>query len=290
MRVLITGAGGMLGEAVYNELKDFHEVYATSSRVTEEWITPLDVSSADAVEECFRGIQPHVVIHLAALTDLEYCHIHPDQAYDVNFIGVMNVAREAKIHDAVLIHISTGSVFDGKKKCYREDDIPNPLNVYAKSKLAGELAARSIDRHIIIRAGWMMGGGPEKDKTFTNKIIQKIRAGAKELFIVNDTVGTITHTPHLAAIINHLSLSNMYGIHHVGCIDSCSRVEIAEAILWYYDLDREVSITQVPSDYFKRDYFVVRPASEIITTTSEIYRPYWRVCLEEYLHKYEWGI
>ncbi|MCK9371416.1 NAD(P)-dependent oxidoreductase [Candidatus Dojkabacteria bacterium] len=290
MRVLITGAGGMLGDAVYNELKNFHDVHATSSRVTEEWITQLDVSSADAVEECFREVMPHVVIHLAALTDLEYCHLHPDQAYKVNFIGALNVAKSASIHGAILVHISTGAIFDGKKESYREDDLPNPLNIYAKSKLAGELAARSFYRHIVIRAGWMMGGGPEKDKTFTNKIIQKIKAGAKELFIVNDTFGTITYTPHLAVIIHNLFSKRNYGIHHVGCINDCSRVEIAEAILWYFNLDRDISITQVPSDHFKNDYFVVRPASERIITTTDKYRPYWRICLEEYLHAYKWGI
>ncbi len=102
---------------------------------------------------------------------MEYCELNPEKAFATNENGVKNFLPYVREKNIPFVYISTAGVFDGQKDAYDEADAPAPLSVYGKSKYNGELAARSLNTHIVIRAGWMMGGGPRKDKKFINKII-----------------------------------------------------------------------------------------------------------------------
>jgi len=294
-KILITGCGGMLGEAVYAELKDKYKVYATDIDLNESWLSYLDVRLADDIDKIFKKIKPDAVLHLAALTDMEYCELHPEQAYDTNFMGAYNIARAAKKQKAPFVYISSAGIFDGKKQNYNEEDAPNPLSVYARSKYAGELAALAIPKSIVIRAGWMMGGGPKKDKKFINKIIKQIRSGAKQLHIVDDKMGTPTYTYDLAKIIHHLLKNKLYGIYNGTCDGGGSRLDVAKAILKNLKLDKKVGIKVVSSEYFHKEYFAPRPYSEkLINSKIKSINPAlaadWRKCLKEYLNKFEWEV
>jgi len=294
-KILITGCGGMLGEAVYAEFKDKYKVYATDIDLNEPWLSRLDVRLPNDISKYIRKIKPDAILHLAALTDMEYCELHPGHAYDVNFMGAYNMTCVSKKNKIPFVYISSAGIFDGKKQNYNEDDIPNPLNVYAKSKYAGELATLTIPKSIVIRAGWMMGGGPKKDKKFVNKIIKQIRSGAKQLFIVNDKMGTPTYTYDLARTIHYLLKNNLYGIYNGACDGGGSRFDVAKSILKNFKLDKKIKIKVVNSKYFHKEYFAQRPYSEkLINSKIKSINPAltndWQKCLKEYLNKFDWKI
>lgn len=294
-KILITGCGGMLGEAVYKEFKDKYTIYPTDIDLSEPWLRHLDVTSPSEIDKNLRKINPDAIIHLAALTDVEYCEMNPGRAYDVNFIGTLNMARISDKYKIPLVYISTAGIFDGKKQNYSESDTPRPLSIYAKAKYAGELAVLAVPKSIVIRAGWMLGGGPKKDKKFTNKIIKQIRSGAKELFIVNDKMGTPTYTYDLAKTIHYLLNNNLYGVYNEACSGACSRIDMSRQILKTFNLDKKIKIKIVSPKYFNKEYFAPRPASEkLITSKMRSINPRlvrsWNECLIEYLNKFDWKI
>jgi dTDP-4-dehydrorhamnose reductase len=292
-RILITGCGGMLGEAVYAELKDRYKIFATDIDLNEPWLSYLDVRSRKDVLAVCKKINPDAIIHLAALTDMEYCELNPIHAFDTNFIGTCNMAHAAKSRGIPLIYISTAGIFDGTKKSFTEKDVPNPLSQYAKAKYAGELAAVSTPKSTILRAGWMIGGGPKKDKKFINKIIKQVKAGKKELDVVEDKLGTPTYTYDLAKIIRFVLEKKLYGIYHSACNGGCSRMDVAKQIVSGLELDKMIKLRIVGSDYFSKDYFAPRPPSEELSNSlirsinTKLVR-HWKTCLNEYLNKFNW--
>ena len=295
-KVLIAGCGGMLGEAVYSLFKDSCEVYASDIDVNESWLTYLDVSSWNEVSEACKKISPNYIINLAAKTDMEYCESNPKETYDTNTFGSYNLMEQARLRNIPYLYVCTAGIFDGKKEQYDENDIPNPLSVYGKSKFGGELAAKSYDKSIVVRAGWMMGGGPKKDKKFINKIIKQIKAGKKELSVVDDKLGTPCYTYDLAKIIKHLLENKLYGVYHGVCEGiSGSRYEVAKYLLNVLKLDGKISIKAVDSKHFKLEYYAPRPASEKMVNSAlkekgiTITRD-WHDCLKEYAAKFDWEL
>lgn len=293
-KVLITGCGGMLGEAVYKLFKEHATVRATDIDLNEPWLSRLDVSVSDDVNRVLKRFKPDVIVHLAALTDMEYCERHPDHAYAVNEYGVKNFMPYVLEHDIPFVYISTAGIFDGKKDVYTEEDEPAPLSVYGKSKYAGELAARSLPKHIVVRAGWMVGGGPKKDKKFVHKIIKQLQAGKKEIMAVNDKLGAPCYTYDLAKILLYLLNSEQYGLYHGVCDGGGSRFEIAASLVDMLGLD-DVVVRQVDSGHFREDYFAPRPASEMLSNAKiKSLQPTlvrdWQICLKDYVGKFDWGL
>lgn len=294
-KVVITGCGGMLGEGVYSEFKDICNVYASDIDVNETWLDYLDVSKKDDVVKYLEKIKPDYIIHLPALTDMEYCELNPEESYLTNTVGVENVTRYASENNIPLLYISTAGIFDGEKEFYNEDDIPNPLSHYGKSKYGGELVARGFHKSIVIRAGWMMGGGPKKDKKFINKIIKQLQDGVKEISVVNDKLGTPCYTYDLAKIIRYLLDNELYGIYHGTCDGGVSRYDVAEKLIKYLGLENKITIREVDSSFFEKTYFAPRPRSEKLVNIKlkeiapQLTRD-WKVCLEEYINKFDWNL
>lgn len=291
--VLITGCGGMLGEAVYSQFKDVCQVYATDIDLNEPWLTYLDVMDHLSVNKFLTQIKPNYIIHLAALTDMEYCETHPQEAYTTNAGGVENVISYARSSSATFLYISTAGIFDGKKDAYDEFDMPNPQSIYGRSKYVGELIARSIVKSVVIRAGWMMGGGPRKDKKFINKIIKQLRSGAKSIAVVNDKLGTPCYTYDLARIIFYLLDSERYGLYHGASEGGGSRFDVADFLISEIGLKDKIDLLPVASAYFDKEYFAPRPHSEQLkNTVLKFLNPAltrdWRECLHEYLKKFDW--
>lgn len=292
--LLITGCGGMLGEAVYHRFRNRFKVYATDIDLNEPWLKYLDVSDIKAVFDYGQKIKPDFIIHLAALTDMEYCEMHPEETHRTNAIGTENMVSLAKKLNVPLVYISTAGIFRGDKDEYDENDQPEPLSVYGKSKYQGELAAGSWNKSIIIRAGWMIGGGPKKDKKFVNKIIKQLKGGAVQLAVVDDKLGTPTYTYDLAKVIEHLLEHRHYGLYHGVCDGGGgSRHDVAVSILENLGFTDRIKIQVVSSDYFRETYFAPRPTSERLSNqklkvvNSNLIRN-WRECLKEYLEKFDW--
>jgi len=294
--ILVTGCGGMLGEAVYGLFKDKARVVATDIDLNEPWLSYLDVSRPDQVDKTLADIKPNIVIHLAALTDMEYCEQNAAEAMRTNSDGVMNFIPYVEKNLIPFVYISTAGIFDGRKDRYHEGDRPAPKSIYGASKYAGELLARTASKHIVVRAGWMVGGGPNKDKKFINKIVKQLRAGTTDIAAVDDKFGAPCYTHDLAGILLYLLDTESYGLYHGVCDGDGSRYDIAKALIEMVGYDRRgVHVRKVASDFFQRDYFAPRPTSEVLTNDKikrlnpRLVRD-WHVCLKEYVAKHQWGL
>lgn len=262
-RILVTGCGGMLGEAIYLFFKDKCKLFPTDLNSNEVWLRELDVRKIEEVKRMIEEIRPDYIFHLAALTDLEYCELHQEDAYNTNALATENIALLCKEKNITLVYISTAGIFDGSQEWYNDYDFPNPLSIYGKTKYAGELAVqRILEKYFIFRAGWMIGGGPKKDKKFVNKIIKQIQEGKKEIFAIDEIFGTPTYTHDFAKNIFKIIDLEELGLYNLVCSDSCSRFDVAKEILKLIGKDQEIKLTKVHPDFFKRDFFAVRPRSE----------------------------
>lgn len=295
-RVLVTGCGGMLGDAVYHLWKERTTLLPTDIDTREPWITHLDVRDRAALQKTFAEWKPDLVLHLAALTDVEFCEKHAADAFHTNAVGVENVALLCATAKIPLVYISTAGVFDGGKDVYTEYDEAHPINVYGRSKFGGEEAVRwHVPNAYIVRAGWMMGGGPQKDKKFINKIVKQLRAGKRELFVVDDKLGCPTYTRDFAANLINLVESQQYGLYHMVGEGSGSRYDVACELVKLLGMADTVTVTKVPSSHWQQEYFAARPASEHLhnlkLTLKGINRMRdWHESLRDYIAQYPWDL
>lgn len=291
-RVFVAGCGGMLGEAVYELFARRVTIKATDIDQNEPWLDYADVRDYSSLERSIQEFHPDLVINLAALTDLEHCERHQENAWLTNALGAENLALIAGKLEIPLVYVSTAGIFDGLQDVYNDFDVPNPLSIYAKSKYHGEKFVQShLQRYFIFRAGWMMGGGERKDKKFVNKIFQQIKRGSDELFIVDDKLGTPTYTRSFAAGILKVVESGLYGLYNQVCGGDCSRYDVALEFVRLLGLDERVKVTKVSSDYFEAEYFAPRPASEkLINMKLEARQlnsmPHWKDALAEYAKEF----
>ena len=233
------------------------------------------------------------MINLAALTDLEHCELNARDAWLTNALGAENAATIARQLDIPVIQISTAGIVDGAQDLYNDFELPNPLGIYAKSKYYGELVVQRLNpKHFVFRAGWMMGGGPEKDKKFINKIFKQIVAGSTELKVVGDKLGTPTYTVAFARGLRIVAGTDLFGVYNQVCEGDCSRYDVAVEFVRLLGLENRVKVTQVSSDFFKREYFAPRPASEKLVNMKLHARgfkhmPHWRDALAEYANEFK---
>lgn len=259
----------MLGSAVYPAFaRAGHEVVATDLVPRPAPGLPmglLDVRDHAAIRAATEDFRPHLILHLAAETDLERCETDRDHAYLTNALGTQNVALVAAKLDVPLVYISTGSVFDGEKsdEPYTEFDRPNPINAYGGSKYEGELIVQQlVARHYIVRAGWMIGG-KERDRKFVAKVVDQVWSGAHVIHAVTDIVGTPTYTEDFARNLLALVATPFYGLYHMASEGGASRFDLARAIVEYYGRD-DIEVVPVGSDFFTKTYFAARPRSEMM--------------------------
>jgi dTDP-4-dehydrorhamnose reductase len=209
MRVLITGAGGQLGQdlvTAFDEAGRHREVVAADHDA-------LDVSDRESVLQAIDSVRPDVVVHAAAWTHVDACEGHPDRAYQVNALGTRHVAEGARLAGAHAVYVSTDYVFDGRADhSYREWDDPNPLSVYGRSKLGGERELLSLlPGATVVRTSWVCGAhGANMVKT-----VLRLANERPELAFVDDQRGNPTFTDDLAAMIVRLSVARLPGVFHV---------------------------------------------------------------------------
>jgi dTDP-4-dehydrorhamnose reductase len=233
MRILITGARGMLGQDVRTATlaAGYEPISLTRGR--------LDIADADAVSRAVTEARPDAVINCAAWTAVDAAEEHEQQATAANGAGAGHVARAAASVGAWTIHISSDYVFDGSKRSpYLESDPTGPLSAYGRSKLAGELvvASGAPQAHTIVRSSWLFGaGGPCFPKTML-----RLAAERSELNVVDDQIGCPTFTGHLASALVGLAVSRPLGMLHVAAAEQCSWYEFAVATIAAAGLDCDV--------------------------------------------------
>ena len=215
--ILVTGSEGMMG---WGFKKEFTNLKLTNKNT-------LDVTRKSSfVTDKSIGM----IFHLAAETDHHRAEKNPSTTFNINVNGTENVIEYAERMKIPLIHVSTVGMFDGKKKSYTEEDAPYPLNQYAYTKAVAEDVVRKYSKHWIVRAGWGMGGGPDTDKKFINKIYQQIKSGTKQIYAINDVYGSPTYTLDFARAIQEI-IKQPYGTYNVAPPDSCSRYQLAREFI-----------------------------------------------------------
>ncbi|TMV17510.1 dTDP-4-dehydrorhamnose reductase [Paenibacillus thermoaerophilus] len=222
LRVLVTGANGQLGRVVTERLAAAGRTAIGLSR------QELDITDAAAVRRAFERFRPHAVIHAAAYTAVDRAESEPDEAYRTNAYGTRHVALAAAAVRAKLVYVSTDYVFDGRSREPYDEFAPTaPLNVYGRSKLAGEMFVRELHRQaFIVRTSWVYGrhGG--------NFVKTMLRLGRERtaVDVVDDQTGSPTLADDLAACLLRLVDTDRYGLYHVSGAGSCTWREFAQAV------------------------------------------------------------
>jgi dTDP-4-dehydrorhamnose reductase len=274
VRLLVTGAGGMLGRAVVETATRLgHDVRAATR-------ADLDVTDAAAVRDAVLGYHAQAVVNCAAYTDVDGAEADWAGAEAVNCTGAGNVAAAAAKAGASIVHVSTDYVFDGsKREPWLESDPTGPLGVYGETKLAGEHAvAGASARYAIVRTAWLFGAG---GKNFVDTMLG-LAAQRDEVAVVTDQVGCPTWTGHLAeALVELAERPDETGIHHIAGAGSCSWNELALELLHRAGVDCRVR--PASSDEFPRP--ARRPAYSVLGTerSNPLVLPAWQEGVAAYL-------
>jgi dTDP-4-dehydrorhamnose reductase len=222
MRLLVTGAAGMLGRDVVAAAGDAgHEVAALAR-------ADLDITDQDAVRAAIKTTRPHAVINCAAWTDVDGAEANEEAATIVNGTGAGNVATAAAETKALVVHVSSDYVFDGRADTPYPEDAPTaPGSAYGRSKLAGEEAVTAVAgaRAAIVRSAWLFG---PHGKNFVDTM-RRLGAEREEIAVVDDQVGCPTYTGHLAPALVQIAERHLTGVLHLAGGGSCSWFELAQA-------------------------------------------------------------
>jgi dTDP-4-dehydrorhamnose reductase len=270
MRILITGAGGQLGRALSPTLRG-HEVTALRH-------CDLDVTDREAVRSAIRFCAPELVVNAAAYNDVDGAETHIEAAEAINIRGPRILAEESATKSITIVHVSTDYVFDGAAgRPYHEDDQPNPLSVYGRSKRAGEIAVIEANpRHYVVRTAWLFEAN---GKNFLNAM--RAVAERPEVRVVADQFGSPTYAPHLARAIASLIDESAFGIYHLAGRGGVSRHGLVREL--YTLLGAEAKVVAVNHDAFPAA--AVRPLNTVLSTIKDSapLMPAWQEGLREFV-------
>ncbi|HWM54482.1 MAG TPA: dTDP-4-dehydrorhamnose reductase [Solirubrobacterales bacterium] len=273
MKVLVTGAGGMLGRDIVLAAGNAgHDVVGFGH-------AELDLTDEATVKAKIELERPDVVINCAAWTDVDGAEEAEDAALAVNEAGAGHVAAAAATVDASVVYVSSDYVFDGAKGApYVETDETAPLSAYGRTKLAGEAATAAANkRHFVVRSSWLFGIG---GSNFVETML-RLAVTQNEVLVVRDQVGSPTYTWHLAYGIVRLIEGVEFGIHHMAAAGSCSWYEFAREI--FEQAEVECRVLSATTEMLGRP--APRPAYSALVSQRRhaIELPSWRDGLAGYL-------
>ena len=243
MKILITGANGLLGHELSSILKGHTLILLSHSQ--------LDISDPESVNKQIDSSSPDIIINSAAYTQVDACETNYDLAFKSNAIGPKNLAIKCKQLGIPLIHISTDYVFEGNEKKNSplvENDKLGPKTVYGKTKLEGEkMVQENCQKYFILRTAWLYGEG----KNFVKTMLSLSKKN-KELKVVNDQIGSPTYAKDLAKAIKEIieKKSDKYGIYHVTNKGEVSWYEFAKKIFEIKNI--EIKVNPCTSEEFPR--------------------------------------
>ncbi|MGD0056915.1 MAG: dTDP-4-dehydrorhamnose reductase [Methanomassiliicoccales archaeon] len=243
-RIAVVGAGGLLGQYVsaealgkgYDVLGTFHDTSVPPSGIEA---ARLDITDTDEAHQILSRFAPEAVVLTSALTNVDYCERNPSKAWAVNAEGTLNIVQACDLLGAKLLYVSTDYVFNGEKGSpYMEFESPDPLSIYARTKLEGErLAMDASTRNIVCRVSVLYGWNRLSHKqNFITWVIDSLRRG-KEVPLFSDQTVSPTYAPHCAKVLIGLLESNARGIFHASGPDCSSRYDIGMKIAEVFQLD-----------------------------------------------------
>lgn len=239
MKYLVTGSAGLIGDQLVHDLeKSGKIVYSCYNNMKPLYGIPtkLNLLNLEDIHKIFKKFQPDVVIHSAALTDVEKCEVDPQLANSLNVKATEVIAKEVEKINSYLMYISTDYIFDGKTGLYGETDSTNPLNNYGKTKLLGEkIIEEKTCKWSIIRTSTPFGVHPFK-KTFPVWVYENLKIN-KKINILEDQFTSPTYVPNLSKMILEITSRSLEGFFHLSGSTKISRFEFAKMIATQLNLD-----------------------------------------------------
>ncbi|MCL2603259.1 MAG: dTDP-4-dehydrorhamnose reductase [Defluviitaleaceae bacterium] len=280
MKVLVTGANGQLGYDVIKELTSRN----TPCKGVD--INDFDITDKNAVYKALESYKPAAVIHCAAYTAVEKAEDEPERCRLINENGTRNIAEVCAEYNAKMMYISTDYVFPGYgDDFYLPDDTTEPLNVYGKTKRAGELAVMEVlEKYFIVRISWVFG------KNGNNFVKTMLRLGKERsnINVVKDQIGSPTYTKDIAPLIRQIIKTDKYGIYHATNEDVCSWAEFAQEIFTVAKFNHVV-INPIPTSQYPSK--TQRPLNSrldksCLDDAGFPRLPHWKDAVRRYLHAY----
>ena len=226
MRLLIIGASGLVGNALYDEAKKRgYSVLGTYSSYHIEGLEKLDYGDSNQLNKILDKFSPEVVLCPAAKTNVDWIEQNPAEGWETNVIKLATLLKECAKRNITVAYFSSDYIFDGKSGPYPEDAIPNPLNFYGKHKLASEIMVKSFipEKHYIFRTTWVFGY-EKQEKNFLYSVIKNLKA-QKELKVPDDMYATASYTPDIAKCALNLIEKEFYGTYNLSGNEYTSRYD-----------------------------------------------------------------
>lgn len=285
MKILITGADGMLGSSLTPLLKKNHTIIACTHKKSYSQFQYLDITNYKRVSEMIDRYEIDCIVHLASITNVDYCETHKSETLRVNYLATQHLVSLCMKKNIYFIYLSTGAVFSGKKKFpYRENNRRRPINIYGQSKLLSENVVQKYSLSCIVRTGWLIGGG-KNDHKFVSFILNQIQQNKKNIFAVNNVFGSPTITDDLAITIEKLIEYKAVGLYHIVNNGVASRYDIALEIVRIMHAKQKVIPVKLGFFHEKAN----RPKMEALLGEKlhqkyHLKLPNWKESLHKYLY------
>lgn len=277
MRVIVAGAVGQLGRQIVARLGASPD-YQVVGYDREQW----DITDAEGARDLLLSQRATWLINAAALTQVDWCETRAGEANAVNAEAVAHLAAICNEAGTILLQVSTDYVFDGRSpRPYREEDVPNPINAYGRSKWLGEQHARSARRHLIVRTAWLYGAG---GSNFVDTVLGKAAAG-ESIRVVNDQWGSPSYAGDMAECIERLMRIEAQGIFHIANSGEATWCDLARRAIELAGVD--VTVEAITTDAYptpaRRPLYSVLDCTRYVEATG--HRPrVWTSALAAYLH------
>ncbi len=286
MRILITGAGGLLGHGLACVLEERHDIIRHTR-------ADADITDARALRTFIASSRPEVVIHAAAIPDLDVCEEDPDLAHRVNVAGTQNVVAAAHDIGASVAYISTDAVFEGTKTTpYAETDPVNPPTVYGRTKVAAERIAAASSAHWIVRVSLLFGPRPAGNSRpdFVEKGLRRLAAG-REFVVARDQLGSALYTLDAARAVEQLILGKSFGLFHLSNQGACTRFDLARRAAELVGLDARLVVGKPLAEMRRpaaRLKYAVMSMGALTRAGIGLPRP-WDVALQDFIRSLDLG-
>ena len=250
MKFLVTGAAGLIGRQVVKDLtKSSNQVYSCYHDSKPEFGIPtlMDLANFESIQKTVEDIKPDIIIHLAAMTNVDLCETQKDLATKINAKATEILSKQAAKIRAYFLYVSTDYVFDGKSGMKKENDTPNPVDFYGESKLAGERAVMDLASSWCIARTSTPFGLHQTKKSFPIWVTENLQS-KKEIQVVTDQYTSPTYVPNLSQMIIELATRQISDIIHVAGASRISRYDMAKSVAEKLNLDSNLLKTTSIND------------------------------------------
>ncbi|MCW4047175.1 MAG: dTDP-4-dehydrorhamnose reductase [Candidatus Bathyarchaeota archaeon] len=268
MNLLITGASGLYGSKLAEKATANYAVYSGYCQDPPAFGNPIqfDISDRSRIGEVFKKVNPAVVVHAAALTDVDKCETNKKLAWQINVEGTRNIVKETKANHAFLVYISTDYVFNGEAGNYKENDQPDPINYYGFTKLKAEkLVKDTVDDYCIARASVIYGSTPAAGKVnYALWVLDKLRRN-EQIKIITDQWNSPTLNTNLVDMTLEVIERRLTGTFHLSGATRISRYDFAALIAQTFDLNEKLIKPSASAEF---SWSAKRPTDSSLNTAK----------------------